>query len=238
LQQSNKHKKMKQVLKKFIPGALLNMRKERINAYYKKNPDKWRIDNWKQNGYPAPPPAEVKRMLIEHYQNFYKMPAFIETGTFQGDTTAYVQPSFDHVITIELSNELHNAAVERFKSQKNIECLLGDSGEVLGQIMDRDDRSFLFWLDGHFSEGITAKADLETPIIKEMEHIHRQVNRTGKQHIILIDDARCFDGTHDYPPLENFKTIVLKMFPEYQFYVLHDIIFIVPKGPTPSELSF
>ena len=79
----------------------------------------------------------------------------------------------------------------------------------------------LFWLDGHYSEGITAKGQLNTPILAELNHI---LNHSIKDHVILIDDARCFNGLDDYPTIDELKKIIVDKKPALQFSVADDII--------------
>ena len=45
-----------------------------------------------------------------------------------------------------------------------------------------------------------------------------------KNHVILIDDARLFNGTDDYPTLEELEALVHSFRPDYQVYVRHDAI--------------
>jgi hypothetical protein len=73
--------------------------------------------------------------------------------------------------------------------------------------------------------GETAKGELETPIIAELEAL--SLVRTSK-HVILIDDARCFGTLPDYPTLPELEKICAKLFPEYKFSVFHDIIRLEP----------
>ena len=79
----------------------------------------------------------------------------------------------------------------------------------------------LFWLDAHYSEGITVKSDLNTPILEELKHIFAH---TIRGHVILIDDARCFTGREDYPTGEELKLFVAKKRPGWIFEVKDDII--------------
>ena len=90
---------------------------------------------------------------------------------------------------------------------KHITILHGDSGEVLEQVLARINKPCLFWLDGHYSGGVTAKGSLETPIQKELTHIfnHPQAHN----HIILIDDARLFTGQDDYPALQFLQDLTI-----------------------------
>src|ERR1051325_2291173 len=45
-----------------------------------------------------------------------------------------------------------------------------------------------------------------------------------REHVILIDDARCFDGTHDYPTIDELRRAVLNIRPDWLFETANDII--------------
>lgn len=83
--------------------------------------------------------------------------------------------------------------------------LHGDSGKLLPEVVDKLKAPALFWLDGHYSCGLTAKGALETPIRAELQAIFSSAI-TG--HVILIDDVRCFDGSHDYPHLDELLAFI------------------------------
>jgi hypothetical protein len=82
----------------------------------------------------------------------------------------------------------------------------------------------LFWLDGHYSGGVTEKADIETPIMKELEYIF---THPVKNHLILIDDARLFIGKRDYPTLEVVRDLTAKHMKDFSFTVQDDILIII-----------
>ena len=52
----------------------------------------------------------------------------------------------------------------------------------------------LFWLDGHYSGGVTARGSKETPILDEVDKI---LSTKESRHVLIVDDARCF-GTDPY----------------------------------------
>jgi hypothetical protein len=79
-------------------------------------------------------------------------------------------------------------------------------------------------LDGHYSAGNTALGDRETPVSAEVAAI---LNHPVKGHVVLIDDARNFDGTHDYPTLTALRDYVHRVLPNADFSVENDIIRIV-----------
>lgn len=180
---------------------------------------------WENNGRPAPPPHFYKAMTIEEYAVKSNINTLIETGTYLGETVEACLPIFKKIISIELAPELFKNAKAKFANTAKVELYEGDSGEVLQNILPNITEPCLFWLDGHYSEGFTAKGKLNTPIINELNHIF---NHQVKSHIILIDDARCFTGEDDYPSIDELQKIVSNHDRNLVFSVKDDIIRIHP----------
>src|SRR3989339_796179 len=84
--------------------------------------------------------------------------------------------------------------------------LYGDSSNKLNKVIKKQKTPALFWLDAHYSGGITTKKEKETPIREELAQIFNNF-KTG--NIILIDDARLFVGKRDYPRIEEIKKMIL-----------------------------
>ena len=84
----------------------------------------------------------------------------------------------------------------------------------------------LFWLDGHYSGGATAKGDAGTPISLELEAI---LASPIKNHVVLIDDTRCcFAGMNGYPCIDELLKMV-RYHSHYDTEVSADIIRLTPK---------
>jgi hypothetical protein len=99
--------------------------------------------------------------------------------------------------------------------------LQGDSGNVLNQVLAEISQPALFWLDGHYSEGITAKGEKECPIIEELSCIFKSKRLN---HLILIDDARLFIGRNDYPTIQELTDFIFKECPNASVDVSDDMI--------------
>lgn len=179
------------------------------------------LREWKSNGRPSPPPQIYKHSVIKEYANKYGTRVFIETGTFMGDTIESCKRTFKRLVSIELDQKLYQKAKHRFKNNKHVYLYQGDSGEVIEKVLSDVSEPCLFWLDGHYSEGVTAKGDLNTPIIAEVTHI---LNRWIDGHVILIDDARCFIGKEDYPTIGFLCDYIKSRNPNLNFSVNFDII--------------
>lgn len=210
-----------------VPGSLISF--YRSNFKYPKQ-----IRNWLESGKPSPPPHIIKQRIIAHYNKISGYKTLVETGTYLGDMVEAQRKVFGTIYSVELAEQLYQQAVKRFKAYNHIKLLQGDSGEVLTKIVPELNSPAIFWLDGHYSGGNTAKI-LDTPIVAEL----KTITEIGKQkHIILIDDARCFTGENDYPRLEDLKQFVAQNMPDYTFNVEDDIIRLVPGTITDSKVKY
>ncbi len=130
--------------------------------------------------------------LVAMLRNGLGLASAIETGTFRGDSAAALSTVFDEVWTIELSHELHRSAVARFSEDPRIHVIQGSSLDVLGTIASDARAPTLYWLDGHWSGGLTAGQGAECPLIGELGLIDS--SQSAADSCILIDDARLFLG--------------------------------------------
>ena len=131
---------------------------------------------------------------------------------------------FKTIVSVELSKELCMKAQVRLGGFSNVSILQGDSSRILPVVLHSLAEPTLFWLDGHYSAGITALGEQETPVSAEVEAV---LAHPVRGHVILIDDARNFDGTHDYPTLSSLRDCVLASNPGAKFSVSDDVIRIV-----------
>ena len=201
---------------KLLPQKLYrNRRRKEITSLF---------NEWKSNGASIPPPHFVKQHVISHFQQLYGCETLIETGTFKGQMVSAQIVFFDKIISIELSPELHQKAKNKFSDNPNVDILQGDSGIVLHEIMSNLDKQCLFWLDGHYSGGNTAKGTKECPIYEELEAILS----SDLEHIILIDDARLFIGENDYPTINELTAFISKFDCSYKLQQSNDIIRLTP----------
>jgi hypothetical protein len=115
---------------------------------------------------------------------------FIETGTYLGHSLENVCGSFERAVSIELSPELHQAALQKFADRPNVILLQGDSAR---RIVDATalcaGLPTLYWLDAHWSAGNTARGEENTPILTELALI---ADRVSPDDVVLIDDMRQF----------------------------------------------
>jgi hypothetical protein len=179
---------------------------------------------WIEKGKPSPPPHIVKQKTINEYREIYNIRVLVETGTYLGDMVEAQKNNFQQVYSIELSDKLYKKAVKRFSKNTNITLLQGDSSTKIAEVVAALQQPALFWLDGHYSGGITAKGDKECPIPEELKAIFE----SNEAHVILIDDARLFNGTHDYPNIDQIQSILLEHKKKYTIENRDDIIRLLP----------
>ena len=196
-----------------------------LNIFKKHQPDHEQLlRNWEKEGKPFPPQHIVKQNAIREYQQLYNLNTLVESGTYLGDMVEAMQPLFKNIHSIELSEKLHKKVKKRFNKSIGIHLWLGDSGEVLHEILPKLNAPAIFWLDGHYSGGITALGNKECPVIEELNAIFN----SHQPHIILIDDARLFNGTNDYPTIEKLEVICRNNSIVYQLINKDDIIRLTP----------
>lgn len=167
----------------------------------------------------------------------FSVDVFVETVTYYGDSALTASTLFREVHTIELSDSLYRDAVERLRQYPNIHCYLGNSIEVLPQIIPTLAGRVIFWLDGHYSGGITSRGTNNTPILSELEAISLL---PSAEAVILIDDLRLFQiikpgfqaaaSLDGYPTISSLKQTVEKLFPIHQFIVYGDVAIILTGG--------
>lgn len=181
------------------------------------------LEKWEQQGRPVPPPHIVKQKVIKEFQKEFNINILIETGTYKGDMVYAMKNNFKKIYSIELGIDLWKQACKRFKNQENVSILQGDSGKVLVGLVSQINERALFWLDGHYSSGITSRGEKECPVFEELESILN----TQFNHVLLIDDARCFNGSGDYPTVEKLAETILMKKPLSKLDVKDDIIRII-----------
>ena len=178
---------MKQLLKKILPSLLTEYMGFR---------------SWKKRDYLDNSPQFIKQQIFIKYG--IPNAKWVETGTFLGETTAFLAKNFQSVHSIEPSLDLFNSAKQKFKEQKVY--LYNDVSEnVLPDLLAKLSGEVNFWLDGHYSAGITFKGKTDCPVEDELKAISHNLNNFSKM-TILIDDVRCFLPvvTHyaDYPSVD------------------------------------
>jgi hypothetical protein len=188
---------------------------------------------WERKGRPLPVSNLSKQNLLREFQKKYHVKTLVETGTYLGDTLYSLATDFERLYSVELSEHYHKLAKRRFKNFPHVSLLQGDSGVVLKDLVPKLDAPAIFWLDGHYSGGLTAKGEQECPVFEELKSIFS----SPFQHFIFIDDARLFIGKNDYPTISELRAFVRIGKPDYNFIVENDCIRLLPIATKISTIS-
>lgn len=177
------------------------------------------------NPGPKLPTHAQKQAVLREFKQRYNLQYLVETGTCHGDMVAAMQKEFKKIVSIELAEPFYREVCERFKGVPNVELIHGDSGPEMANVVRRLTGPALFWLDGHYSGGDTARGVHDTPINEEL----RAIFQPGQpDHIVLIDDARCFGDSPTYPTMEQIQQLVQSLRPGWKVEVATDCIRIFP----------
>lgn len=168
--------------------------------------------------------------LVLRLSDRFGVDTFIETGTFRGRTAGWAAQFFPCVKTIERSKELYDEAVARHGRLDNVEFLHGDSRELLKGVVPALQRPAIFWLDAHWSGGVTYGENDECPLIEEIAVLRRSPH----EHMVLIDDARLFlsppprpHRVEAWPTIDRVAEELKAVHPVYMV-VVEDVIVVVP----------
>jgi hypothetical protein len=150
-------------------------------------------------GY-GPMPLLSKQSALKHV--FMPGAVVIETGTYHGDSTRFFAGAGFAVHTIEVSETLARQVFPGLR-RIGVTCHRGDSAKILPELLmtlaDEGVEDLNFWLDGHWSGGVTSTAPThETPITAELEAIAALRSRFRRM-VIAVDDLRCFGNDAAYP---------------------------------------
>lgn len=184
------------------------------------------LRNWYKRKKLPPTPQLIKHKIIRELGDSYSFKTLVETGTYLGVMINANKNYFKEIFTIELNKKLYERAKRKFAKFKHIKVIQGDSTKILPDILREIKSPALFWLDAHYSGGITAKGKTKTPIVSELKHI---LNSQSLNHFILIDDALDFNEENDYPTINELKNFILKRNKNYKVSIANNIIYILPK---------
>jgi hypothetical protein len=149
---------------------------------------------------------------------------WIETGTYLGETTRFLAKRSRFVYSLEPEPTLFANAKELFKRTGNVRIINGTSETVLPSLLPTISGKVNFWLDGHYSAGLTFKGPQDSPIGDELSCIAKNLAHFSRV-CVLIDDVRLFVGNSSensgYLPLEFLVTWAKDN--NLQWHIEHDI---------------
>lgn len=175
-------------------------------------------------------PHILKRRTIANRAREFRLTWFVETGTFFGDMIYANRRRFEKLYSIELDPRLFERATRRFRGYPHIRLLQGDSGEQIKVVLQELEKPALFWLDAHYSGGITAHGRTMTPIFDEIREV---LTHRIKTHVVVVDDARLFNGTDGYPSFRDLRDFVESLDSNRLVWIENDTINIAGVA-TPS----
>lgn len=138
---------------------------------------------------------------IKNLLEFYNIENFVETGTGAAEVvrSVYEINSEVNIHTIEIIEEIYNKNKVSLSYLKGVNWHLGQSSEVLPQILPQLSGNTLFWMDAHFpgadfgmaSYGDELDLDKRLPLQSELEIIVK--NRDVSNDVFVIDDLRIYE---------------------------------------------
>jgi len=138
---------------------------------------------------------------VKNVLDFYNIDNFVETGTGAAEVVRSISniKSDLNIHTIEIIEEIFNKNKISNSYLTNVNWHLGQSSEVMPEILPQLEGNTLFWLDAHFpgadfglaSYGDEEDLDKRLPLRSELEII---VNgRDVSNDVFVIDDLRVYE---------------------------------------------
>lgn len=184
-------------------------------------PDYW---YWKLRGQPVRSPHLLKQRTVREYAERYKLGILVETGTYYGEMVAAVKNYFRTIYSVEYDRQLAQRAKKKFARYPQIHILEGDSQLVVPALLKTLQGLALFWLDAGYYGWSGLQGDKQR-LATELEAILRD---PGRNHVILMDDARGLNGQNGAPTVAELKQRIESEFPERCVEVRYDILRITP----------
>lgn len=196
----------------------------------------FRYLKWSMAGWPPPAAPQVKRAVLQRYGT--SATTWIETGTYLGQTTKFLARNDRLVWSIEPEPSLARAATKKFRGNTRVKIVQGTSEEILPTILPQLSGKVAFWLDGHYSAGVTFRGDVETPIASELDLIKKSLH-LFESVVVLVDDFRCFEGKKSdigpYPPRSSLVEWADSL--NFSWTVEHDIFIAWGTGSKSPQSS-
>lgn len=154
--------------------------------------------------------------------------AFVETGTYKGDTTRWAAGEFASVTTLEAYKPRYTKTKSGLKDLSNVRFVHDDSRNLVNYLPDVP---AILWLDAHWCGDYEKSlgTDGECPLIEELAAV-----RPGD--VVLIDDARLFINPpprpHDPKQWPTMEQIRKALHGRYTVLV-KDVIVSVPLSLAP-----
>lgn len=159
--------------------------------------------NWRRRMWSSPSAPSVKRGVLARHH--IAGATWVETGTYRGDTTAFLAKLGGRVISLEPDDGLYSKTSRRFVGDDRVTLLHGTSESLFIDVVASVKGPVCFWLDGHYSGPGTFLADSPTPVSWELEVIARNLGRLSDV-AVLVDDFREFPSRERIAGDESYPT--------------------------------
>ncbi len=183
----------------------------------------YQLYQWINKKYKSPSPHFIKQSVL--CRESIDDAIWIETGTYLGETTKILSRIAKEVYTIEPEPSIFLKAQRHLKKYKNINVINGTSEQVLPNLLIKIRGNVNFWLDGHYSAGITYQGENDCPVLFELNAIKQNIDNFDKVKI-FIDDIRCFNkNLEEYTSYPNKDELVNWCRENnFEWYIEHDIL--------------
>lgn len=172
----------------------------------------------------------IPKDIVLRFKEKGGISSFIETGTYKGGTCFWAAHHFDKVYSIEIDPIISKETSSRPDCPPNIQFFVGNSKDVLPELVSKVHERSLFWLDGHWCDISDLGKDMECPLLDELRSL-----KDFNDSVILIDDARAFLGPlpppHDssqWPGIDEIILLLKNQFPKNFVTIVDDVIFCIP----------
>lgn len=172
----------------------------------------------------------MPREIVLEFQKAGSFQNFVETGTFRGGTCFWAANHFKRVATIEIDPVVSKQTSSKPDCPLNIDFYIGDSKDMIKEVVESLDGRAIYWLDGHWCNTSEFGKEGECPLMDELKAISHR-----KSDLILIDDARAFLGplppphnSDSWPRIDEIIIFLKSEFPGSFVTISDDVIFCIP----------
>ena len=139
---------------------------------------------------------------VSEYIQTYNLKNYVETGTGAGDCLRHaIQFDFKKLKSVEIYPQVYDKIKNGF-SDSRVELFLGNSYELMEQMVKNLEGNTLFFLDAHFPgadfhfETYTSTKDYDTRLPLEREVRTLNSVRDLSNDVIIIDDLRVYEDNN------------------------------------------
>ncbi len=167
--------------------------------------------------------SEYSEAISEHVEDPNIFSTFVETGTAYGQSIDSIYQYFEKIFTVEISEKLYEWLTPQIGHWTNVQRVLGDSLIEIPKYLNsltKEDHVF-FWLDAHWSQGLSSKNHLDVPLLEECSIIDTEYQ--ANLGLVIIDDVRLFetDDAEDWSGIS--KKNIIETFENFEILVTEEI---------------